>query len=203
MLHDLCVGKTGTITKGDMNVLKFQIGNAYHLVHEHQRDECPDHFNTTLELDRTYKNFIIECILNNTDVRFEANDKEFKYEPRGQALEVGLIKFLIDNEIDVPSRLIERNKFHKKLALLPFDQDLKRMTTIRQVDDRIVVYSKGAPEALIPLCEQVLAINFNFQRFYNYPELLNTTISDMAGGNGYEPLKVISLAYKELEAREF
>lgn len=131
MLHDLCVGKTGTITKGDLNVAKFQIGDAYNLVHEHNRDDCPDHFNTNLELDSTHKNFIIECILNNTDVRIETNDKEFKYEPRGQALEVGLIKFLIDNQIDVPDRLIERNKHHKKLALFPFDQDLKRMTTVR------------------------------------------------------------------------
>jgi magnesium-transporting ATPase (P-type) len=84
------------------------------------------------------------------------NDKEFKYEPKGQAVEVGLVKFLIDNEIDVPNRFIERNKFHRKLALLPFDQDLKRMTTIRQVGERIVVYSKGAPEFLVSLCDKVL-----------------------------------------------
>jgi P-type E1-E2 ATPase len=39
MLHDLCVGKTGTITKANMNVSKYQIGDAYTLVHEHNRDE--------------------------------------------------------------------------------------------------------------------------------------------------------------------
>lgn len=203
MLHDLCVGKTGIITKGDLNVYKFQIGDAYHMVHEHQRDDCPNHFNSNLELERTHKDFIIECILNNTDVRIETNDKEFKYEPHGQALEVGLIKFLIDNEIDVPQRLIERNKFNKKIALLPFDQDLKRMTTVREVDDRIVVYSKGAPEFLIPLCDKVLTTNFTFESLRNSQELLSTTISDMAGASGNEPLKVISFAYKEIDAEEY
>lgn len=149
MLHDLCVGKTGTITKGDMKVAKFQIGDALHLVYEHNREETPTFFAKNLELDKTHKDFIVECILHNTDVRIETNDLEFKYEPRGQALEVGLVKFLIDNEIDVPDRFVERNKFNRKLAVLPFDQDLKRMTTVRQVGDRVVVYSKGAPELLI------------------------------------------------------
>lgn len=103
--------------------------------------------------------------MNNTDVSIEMNDKEFKYEPKGSPLEVGLIKFLIDNDIDVPNRFIERNKFHQKLAILPFDQDLKRMTTIRNVGDRIVCYSKGAPEYLLPLCDNVLTTQFNVNHF--------------------------------------
>jgi len=38
-----------------------------------------------------------EAIVSNTDVRIEANDEEYKYEPKGQALEVGMIQFLMDN----------------------------------------------------------------------------------------------------------
>jgi Ca2+-transporting ATPase len=166
MLHDLCVGKTGTITKAEMNVRKFQIGDATQLVHEHNREETPDYFNERLDISREHKDFIIECMLNNTDVRIEMNDKEFKYEPKGDPVEVGMVKFLIDNDIDVPNRLIERNKFHQKLAILPFDQDLKRMTTIRQVGDRIVVYSKGAPEYLMNCCDQVLSTQFNYVNFH-------------------------------------
>lgn len=66
---------------------------------------------------------------------------------------MGLIKFLLDNEIDVPNRFIERNMYKPKLAFLPFDQDLKRMTTVRQEGERIMVYTKGAPEFLVPLCD--------------------------------------------------
>lgn len=41
MLHDLCVGKTGTITKGDMNVAKYQIGDAIQSVNEHDHENDP------------------------------------------------------------------------------------------------------------------------------------------------------------------
>lgn len=83
MLHELIVGKTGILTKGDLNVAKFQIGDGFNLVHDHKRDEHPDFFSNHVELDQNHKDFIVECLLNNTDVRFETNDKEFKYEPHG------------------------------------------------------------------------------------------------------------------------
>ena len=35
---------------------------------------------------------------------------------------------------------------------LPFDAERKRMTTVHRVDGRHVAYTKGAPEAVIPLC---------------------------------------------------
>jgi Ca2+-transporting ATPase len=88
--------------------------------------------------------------------------------------------------------------------VLPFDQDLKRMTTIREVDDnRIVVYSKGAPEFLIPQCETVLTMQFQVQSFHNSQDLLNGTISDIAGANGNDPHKVISLAFKTMDKMEY
>lgn len=44
----------------------------------------------------------------NNDARVEASEQvldkhttEYVYEPKGQALEVGIIQFLMDNEIDV------------------------------------------------------------------------------------------------------
>jgi len=44
---------------------------------------------------------IIESIIANNESRVEENDEELCYEPKGKELEVGLIKFLIDNEIDI------------------------------------------------------------------------------------------------------
>ena len=137
-----------------------------------------------MEIRREHKDFIIEALINNNDVRFETNDQEFKYEPKGQSIEVGLVKFLIDNEIDVANKLHERNKSHHKLASLPFDQELKRMTTIRQIGTRIVVYTKGAPEVIIKLCDKTLTSQFNYQTFQEEidGQNLNQRISDMAAG---------------------
>lgn len=186
-----------------MNVKKYQIGDATQLVHEHNREESPEFFLKQLDIQDGHKDFIVETIINNTDVRIEMNDKEFKYEAKGDCVEVGMVKFLIDNEVDVAKKLIERNKFNQRLAILPFDQELKRMTTIRQVGERIVVYSKGAPEYLMTCCDQVLSTNFNLVSFRDSQDFLNGTISEMAGANGNDPLKVISLAYKEFETDEY
>ena len=39
---------------------------------------------------------------------------------------------------------------------LPFDSDRKRMTTVHRREDSIMAFTKGAPEAVIPLCDSVL-----------------------------------------------
>lgn len=66
-------------------------------------------------------NLIFENIYCNTDVRMEVNNATKRYEPKGQSVEVGLIKFLIDNGEDVLNTFIERNKNLKCVTQLPFD----------------------------------------------------------------------------------
>ena len=58
-------------------------------------------FNTKLEINSFWKEIIREAIISNTDVRIEVNDQEYKYEPCGSAIEVGMIKFLMDNGEDI------------------------------------------------------------------------------------------------------
>ena len=132
MLHDLCVGKTGTMTKGKMSVKKYQLCNMKNL-HDHDRDTEPDKFTNKLDINQGLTQLVKECIISNTDVRVETNDLEFKYEPKGQALEVGMIEFLVDNDEDIQANFIHRNLTARKFAQLPFDQSLKRMTVIREV----------------------------------------------------------------------
>jgi hypothetical protein len=60
------------------------------------------------------KNLIVESLINNTDCHIENNDETYKYVPRGQALEVGLINFLIDNKDDVVFSFIDRNRYAPK-----------------------------------------------------------------------------------------
>ena len=93
MLHDICVGKTGTITKGILNVMKMQFCSDP-MVHEN--DGGPDRmfFADELEVQAELKEIIKEAIISNTDVRIEANDADATkpvYEPCGQELEVALI----------------------------------------------------------------------------------------------------------------
>lgn len=66
------------------------------------------------------KNLISEVIAANTDVRFEVNEKTLCYEPKGQEIEVALIKFLIDNEIPAYDMLKVRNNYARKIINFPY-----------------------------------------------------------------------------------
>lgn len=52
------------------------------------------------------KELIYECVISNSDVRIETNDTTCMYEPKGQALECGLIKFLMDNGQDIQNMFV-------------------------------------------------------------------------------------------------
>ena len=90
-------------------------------------------------------------------MRIEADDKELKYVPKGQPIEVGMIQFLINNEDDVPNAFINRNRLTPKVVQLPYDQILKRKLVLREISgnkESVRVYVKGAPEYVVPLCTQ-------------------------------------------------
>jgi len=44
-LHDICVGKTGTLTKGELHVTKIQLTNNMQVT-ENEREEYPNSFNS-------------------------------------------------------------------------------------------------------------------------------------------------------------
>jgi len=46
---------------------------------------------------------------------------------------------------------------HERIAEIPFDADRRRMSTVHRVAQGRMLYCKGAPEAVLPLCTQVLA----------------------------------------------
>lgn len=72
-------------------------------------ENVDNHFIDGLRVSQEMKNLISEVIAANTDVRFEVNEDELIYEPKGQEVEVALIKFLVSNEIPVYEMLKGRN----------------------------------------------------------------------------------------------
>lgn len=117
MCHEISVGKTGCLTKSRMTVGKYQITLSE--PHDHIKDGVYDNcFITRLEQIDEIKNLITESILSNSDVYLidAEEDNVFTYEPRGQEIEVALMKFLIDNDKDVHSDIVNRNKNTPKLC---------------------------------------------------------------------------------------
>lgn len=102
---------------------------------------------------------IREAILANTDVHLEVDEgaqaDTASYIAKGQALEVAMINFLMENGEDVYNGFNSQNQFQEKIFQLPFDQDLKRKTVVRvdgANDEMCRVYVKGAPEEIISVC---------------------------------------------------
>lgn len=124
-VHDICVGKTGTLTEGHLKVSRFQLCNQF-LVFDNDNISNPKSFKSHNQIDERLKDLIKEAIVSNTDVRIEVsegdqNECDYKYEPKGQALEVGMIEFLMDNDEDVQNIFINRNRATPKIVQLPFD----------------------------------------------------------------------------------
>ena len=92
-VNEICTGKTGTLTKNDMQVKAFY--TQTHLIKN-------DFKNTFLNCDlfEHVVEAIKECIVWNCEARVEV-DNNALYKPVGNGTECGLIKFLQQNGIPV------------------------------------------------------------------------------------------------------
>jgi Ca2+ transporting ATPase len=167
LLHEICVGKTGTLTVGKMHVASFQFLKQG-MIHVNNYLDAGEqaYFNRDMKIGRTadanrrLKNLIKEAIVANTDVRIEVDEGDERtlqasYLANGQALECAMVDFLMENQEDVYNSFIQRNKLQQKIIQLPFDQVLKRKTVIREdaTNDKMCrIYVKGAPEVVIQSC---------------------------------------------------
>jgi len=144
-IQDLCLGKTGTMTTEDMEVVNFYTQDIF--VTNARK-------NTFLncELDPTIQDKIIESVVYNNQAYIEMTENSF-YVPVGQGTEVSMIKWLQSAEI--PVHEIMAHKANNVLAQVPFDSKLKRsIIAVRhpQMADTVRVYVKGAPEIVFSNC---------------------------------------------------
>ena len=202
ILHDICVSKTGTLTEGEMHVASFQLVSQ-NQVHDNDIIKGPTAFNEDLEINVDLKDLIKEAITMNTDARIEIGEDEdgtYKYLAKGQATEVGMIDFLLENGEDVQSLFVRRNVNCVKLIQFPFDQKLKRKTVVRNNatnSETVRIYVKGAPEAVIPLCNAT--VDDGIRRVDFLPddqERVLGLVAEQIAGKGHKPL---SYAFKEVD----
>jgi len=143
-VDEICCGKTGTITKGDMKVASFYCEG---------KEVTNSRKNTLMhcELAKETIQRIQESILYNCDARVEMDTTT--YVPVGSGTEVGYLRFLQDAE--VPVHLLIQRKLGKIQAQSPFSPFRKRSVVALTHPDRpekVVVYVKGAPEVILDMC---------------------------------------------------
>lgn len=118
-VNEILVGKTSTITTGDMKVAQF-------LCEDKQIKNTRKNTLLHCELRQQTLEYIKESILFNCTARIEMD--ETTYVPVGNPTEVGLLKFLQD--ADIPVHLLIQQKIGKIKTVSPFNSFKKRSATV-------------------------------------------------------------------------
>jgi sodium/potassium-transporting ATPase subunit alpha len=140
----ICTDKTGTLTENRMRVARFYMD---HLEIE-VRESClviAGRVTSAIEAEEYAPLFdaIIHCH-NAKRVRRTDNRPIVTGDPT----EVALVEFAQDHGLLHHEPL-------PRMGELPFDADRKRMSTIHWREGKLVAFVKGAPESLMPLCDQI------------------------------------------------
>ncbi len=190
----ICTDKTGTLTQNKMTVVDFYMyGDEEKVLATDIGEEIALSSNDDIASTRDQNESEIALTLAST----LCNDSDITDEgvEIGDPTEVALINHADRNNINYKVLRERCNRLNE----LPFDSDRKLMSTINQVEDKVYMFTKGAPDVIFNRCKYVLddgdvvAIN---DEIINQFKKANEDFSNKA-------LRVLAFATKEIEDKNF
>ncbi|WP_455544288.1 cation-translocating P-type ATPase [Intestinibacter sp.] len=193
----ICTDKTGTLTQNKMTVVEtYMYGPDSDKFNGFEYNKNYDFVNTH-HLDESHSNEIAVagCVLQERYLSLSSilcNDSDVNEEgvEIGDPTEVALINFAQKYDIDYKAVREE----YLRTAEIPFDSDRKLMTTVNSIDDKSIMFTKGAPDVIFRRCkyairdDEVLEISNEILDEYRK---INENFSNRA-------LRVLAFAYKKV-----
>jgi potassium/sodium efflux P-type ATPase len=153
----ICTDKTGTLTRNEMTVTNIYLpfvkqeitvtGIGYS-----PEGEFRDQKSTlNIQENKTLKKLFEACVLCNDSKIIPPTTTENRWSILGDPTEGALLTLAEKGGMNVRAT---REKIHRK-AEIPFDSDAKMMATQHDIEGISYIYIKGAPEAVLELCNTV------------------------------------------------
>jgi Ca2+-transporting ATPase len=190
----ICSDKTGTLTQDEMTIRKIvALPHMYELTGAGYRPQGKFLLNGQPidDNDRKQLDFLLTAgsLCNDTVLKQHPEDKSWSIfgDPTEGALVVAAKKAMLDaDEL--------RIKYARSFEV-PFSSESKRMTTVHEMQDEIIAFSKGAPEVIIESCTSVLIDG----KESPMNEETKKDILARAQQMGEEALRVLAISYRKIE----
>ena len=171
----ICSDKTGTLTQNKMTVQKVYVDNKLIEGRELKKDNLAHRF------------LINNALLCNDSVTVEG--KEI-----GDPTEVALVNLGEELLLD---ELVIREKY-QRISEIPFDSDRKLMSTVNIVNNKQVLFTKGALDVLINKVNYV-ADSHGIRKLNDEERKEIISVNKQLSEQG---LRILTFAYKELQDKE-
>lgn len=182
----VCSDKTGTITKGEMQVDQLLIGGQSHANHIKK--------GSTKATDDGVHLFALRLIaLCNNAYLSNPEEKLSEWEVKGDSTDSALLKAALQAGFNQD----ELKEQYLRLDEIPFDERYKFQATLQKTPTGVDTYIKGAPEAVLAMCTKYVDSDQSLLKPAKLSKEAMTKIEEQYQHLTKQGLRVLALAYKQ------